>query len=30
MISPIDFVALFRSRVAKQREEGGNGDAEAV
>jgi len=30
MISPIDFVALFRSRVAKQQEEGGNGNGEAV
>jgi preprotein translocase subunit SecB len=27
MISPIDFVALFRSRVAKQQENGGDGDA---
>ncbi|MDH3229339.1 MAG: protein-export chaperone SecB [Alphaproteobacteria bacterium] len=27
MISPIDFVALFRSRLAKQQEKSGDGDA---
>ena len=30
MISPIDFVALFRSRVAKQQEKGGDGSGDAA